>query len=345
MFDQEFYHPVPSTKKGWDLIIEKSKKIAPPEIRPGERHVERKAVYTKDINLVNNDGTNNNLVRYENPGEKSIGSFEKGVHIRCLPPHSLKNPDTGEQDLNGGYGRFGVFAHLGYKIWMIDEYEPDNESRSARQKDHEDVRTDSALSSNGGSTGAVACKSDYVGVLRNKISKYEWNTTDCKLYFKHDIKHVLTNNQIDDYIRDAIRAEKAKGRVQWYTDTQVGHMISERNLKNIFIVNTTNAIKGNMQRFLRTVPAMIKRYIQTKGQTQSYLVHDTKSTNHQDLNDNHKAMNQMMDEFTAEDLIQFATIYNYQKSIDPTHRACKVKHRVAQKHKVDKKLGIIVDYE
>ena len=346
MFDDEFYRKVPTTTNldEWQSIIDETIKKAPPEKRPGERHKERVPVYIKDVNRTNSSGENKNLVRFENPGDRDVGSFENGIDVRELPPHTLYNPETDEDDLNGGYGRFGIFGYLKYPVWLIDRYVPDSETQSTRQKTHEDIREDSALSSNGGHNGKTAAKRDYVSVLRGKIDRYGWDKSQCELWFKNDIKcKNLSKDQIRDYIADAIRAENAKGRIEWPTDHDVLQLLKDDNKEDVSLLNTTNAETGNQTRFVRSLIPMMYKYNET-GKTQEYCLYNTKVTTHQGIDKAHEAMSEMIEK-DINLVLEFADqVYLNRRRYGQDHQPCKASYRVTQKINQDNEINKIVEY-
>ena len=344
MFDDEFYHKPPSTDniEEWKKIIEESMKYAPPETRPGEKWIERVPMLTKDVNRTDSNGDNKNLVRFENPGDReNTGSFQKGIDVRELPPHTLENPETNEDDLNGGYGRFETFAQLGYKVWLIDRYEPDEESRSEFQKTHEDVREDSALSSNGRDKGSIAKKKDYVGVLRNKIDKYQWDKSECENWFEKGIKHSLSRDQIRDYIKTAIREENAKNRMNWPKDYEVNQYLKDSGKKNVSILNTTHAETGNDQRFVRSLLPMMKSY-NKKQETQKYCLYNTQADTHEKFDLANGEMVKMMTNH-LDTILRFASLVSLKRLDNPDYTPYKVAYRVTQKIGKEK-INQIVDY-
>jgi hypothetical protein len=79
--------------------------------------------------------------------ETLLGSFEKGIDIREMPP-KLINED-GHLSLYGGYGRAAIFDELGYPVWVYDIYEYDESTRNSLQTTDLEVLEDAAISDNG----------------------------------------------------------------------------------------------------------------------------------------------------------------------------------------------------
>lgn len=349
MFDHKYFHTPPKTVGEWEPIIRESLERAPAEERPGEMWVERVAMPITQPNRKNKNGETTNSARSENPGTRETGPFERGVDVRELPPHTLYNEDTKEDDLVGGYGRFEIFRFHKYPVWMYDRYVPNSDTRTDRQLDNEDVKTDSALSSNGSFRGAPAAKKDYVFALVDKIAKYGWKRDQCQSWFDDDIKHSLSKEQVKDYIADAIRIENAAGRVEWFKENAVEQALADKKF-TAAVLNTTSADKGNDQRYLRTLLPQMRAYVDSSKKglpeeecVQKYCTHDTKASSHNQIDDNHKAIISIADNALTLILEFSDQVYMNRRKFGQQHKPFDFRYQMQQKQGIGVKVGTILE--
>jgi hypothetical protein len=349
MFDHQYFYTPPKTVGEWGPIIKESLERTPPENRPGEKWVERVAMPINQPNRKNKNGECTNSARAENPGTRETGPFERGVDVRELPPHTLLNEETNEDDLVGGYGRYEVFVFHGYSVWMYDRYVSDPSSRTPRQLDDEDVKSDSGLSSNGDFRGKPPVKRDYVSALVDKIKKYDWKRDQCKSWFKNDIKHCLSKDQVNEYIADAIRIENADGRVEWFKENDVVQALTSEEVKAA-VLNTSDADKGNDQRYLRTLLAQMREYVEASKHdlseeecVQKYCTHNTKASTHDQIDDSHKGMVKIAND-ALELIVKFSDhLYMNRRKWGENHKPFSFNHQMQQKKGTGVRVGTIVE--
>lgn len=330
----KFFHQVPQTGEiaDWKQIIDA---LPEPDMEvDGMSFVQRVIKSTAEPNRKNANNATQNVARVAGTGtrdETLLGSFEKGIDIREMPPKIVDN------SLYGGYGRHEIFDELKYKFWVYDEYEFCEECRNELQKSNLDVLEDAAISDNGNVKSKPATKADYVALLVKRIQNYKWNRDQMKSWFD-SIDHCLTKATVKDYISAAIKQEKASGCVEWLPIHSVEQCVA-KECPNITILNTTNAEKGNNQRFVRTLPALMNAYISTQGKTQEYCLWNSQAESHQELDNSAKAMTEIMND-SIELILKFAAAHNFYGT-----EPCKATKRITQKIGEDKKIGIVVDYE
>ena len=347
MFDYEFFRTPPKTVGEWKPIIEESLERTPPQNRPGEKWVGRVAMPINQPNRKNKNGESTNNARAENPGTRETGPFERGVDIRELPPHTLYNEETKEDDLIGGYGRYEVFCFHGYPVWMYDRYVSDPSTRTPRQRDDEDVKSDSGLSSNGSFRGKPSVKKDYVSALVGKIKKYAWKRDQCKSWFDHDIKHCLSKDQVKEYISDAIRIENADGRVEWYKENDVAQALTSKKVKAA-VLNTSDADKGNDQRYLRTILAQMRGYVESSQNglseeecVQKYCTHNTKASTHDQIDSSHKGAVKIANDALNLILTFSDELYKNRRKWGEQYKPFDFKYQMQQKQGINVKVGTI----
>ncbi len=330
----KFFLPVPKTGdiQDWETIL--STLPEPDEQVDGMTFVQRVVKATSEPNRKNANNATQNVARVAGTGtrdETLLGSFEKGIDIREMPPKLVDN------SLYGGYGRHEIFDELKYQFWVYDEYKFCEECRNDLQKSNLDVLEDAAISDNGNAKSKPATKADYVSILVKRIKNYSWGRDQLKSWFD-SIDHCLTKANVKDYISAAIKQEKASGCVEWLPLHKVEQSVAKECPK-VTILNTTNAEKGNSQRFVRTLPALMNAYISNEGKTQEYCLWNSQAESHQELDESAKSMVNIMQE-SIDLILKFAAAVNYFKT-----EPCKVTKRVTQKIGVDVKIGEVVDYE
>ena len=293
----KFFFPIPSDDADrFALLSEVKHKLPEPEVISGMRHVDRQVLPTNLPNKKNERGETQNVARVGGTGKRDetlVGSFEKGIDIREMPPKVLKK-DT-EVYLFGGFGRAAIFEELEYSFWVYDVYENDESSRNELQKSDRDVLEDAAISDNGSAKSKPATRQDYLKVLVDRINQDGWNREMCHAWFD-SIEHSLPKKRISDYITAAIKKQKASGCVEWSKETTVSSTIKSE-YPRIHILNTTDAQGGNQPRFLRTITAMMQGYINSGGKTQEYALWNSQCESHSALDESHLAAEKIMDDF------------------------------------------------
>ena len=331
-----YFLQVPQTCEdpAWNDIIFK---IPAPEQADGMRFVERKILMTSTPNKKNKRGETQNLARQAGTGKRDetlLGSFEKGIDIREMPP-KLINED-GYLSLYGGYGRAAIFDELGYSAWVYDIYEYDQSTRNGLQTNDLEVLEDAAISDNGSAKSKPAEKSDYVGILIRRIKDHGWNRDQMQEWFD-SIEHCLTKRQVAEYISSAILKEHAEGRIEWFKEHEINQIVANHD-PSLIILNTTDAEKGNNQRFIRTARSMMRSYVNSGGVTQGYCLWNSQASSHEGIDDAHIAAENIMNEFVDE-CMEFAAAINYFKT-----KPCKPQKVVFQKIGTDNLVGSVVDY-
>lgn len=318
----------------WDEIISR---IPEPEVVDGMEFIERKVLKTSIPNKKNKRGETQNLARQSGTGKRDetlLGSFEKGIDTREMPP-KLINED-GHLYLYGGYGRAAIFEELGYSAWIYDNYKFNQSKRNSLQSTNVEVLEDAAISDNGSAKSKPAQKSDYVSILVRRIRDHGWNRDQMEAWFAN-IEHCLTKRQVTEYITSAIRTETAQGRIEWYNEKEINKKVLNED-PSLIILNTTDAEKGNNQRFIRTLWSMMDSYVQSNGKTQSYCFWNSQACSHEDIDDAHFAAENLMNEYVS-DILKFAAAVNYHET-----KPCQPTKVVFQKHGCDKLVGDVVDY-
>ena len=318
----------------WDNI---KSKLPPEEQVDGMRFLDRKILLTSVPNRKNKRGETQNLARKAGTGKRDetlLGSFEKGIDIREMPP-KLINED-GHLSLYGGYGRAVIFEELGYKVWVYDIYEYDESTRNSLQTTDLEVLEDAAISDNGSAKSKPAEKSDYIGILIRRIKDHGWDRDQMTEWF-NSIEHCLTKRQVADYVTAAIREEMAEGRIEWFKEHEIAQIVANYD-PSLIILNTTDAEKGNNQRFIRTVRTMMRSYINSGGVTQSYCLWNSQACSHEGIDDSHIAAENIMNEFVDE-CLEFSAAVNFFKT-----KACEPQKVIFQKIGSDNLVGEVVDY-
>lgn len=326
------YMPVPKTGniKDWENILEKMPE--PEKELDGMAFKERVILSTNSPNKKNNiDGSNTNLARNGGTGTRDtsqIGSFQQGIIPSEKPPRVLWDDETQEDDLWGGFGRSETFAELGYKYWVYDRYTYDESTRNPLQKSNLDVLEDQAISDNGTPASKPPSKNDYIGIIIRRIQKYGWGKDDITGWFE-TINHCLTKDQIRDYATDAIARHKALGRIEWFKENEVKQEVSSQAPQTT-LLNTSNAYKGNTQRFLRTLPSAMKAYVESQGSPQEYTLWNSNASSHEELEDSHSAIDKYMKNI-PELLVEFVETYRFKIRNDKSHRPFVPKNQIGQK--------------
>lgn len=329
----KYFFQVPNTGNisDWQKIIDA---LPEPDMEvDGMNFVRRVIKSTSEPNRKNSNNATQNVARVAGTGtrdETLLGSFEKGIDIREMPPKLVSN------SLYGGYGRHEIFDELGYKYWVYDEYEFCEECRNELQQSDLDVLEDAAISDNGNAKAKPATKADYVSLLVKRIQNYGWNRDQMKQWFD-TIDHCLTKGNVKDYISAAIKAQKAIGYVEWLPLHSVEQVVA-KECPGVTILNTTNAEKGNSQRFVRTLPAMMNAYIESKGKTQEYCLWNSQAESHHELDESAKSMTKIMED-SVNLILKFAAAVNFYDNTP-----CKATKRVTQKIGSDTAIGSVVDY-
>lgn len=331
-----YFLQVPQTcdSPAWDDILSK---IPAPEQADGMRFVERKVLKTSTPNKKNKRGETQNLARQAGTGKRDetlLGSFEKGIDVREMPP-KLINED-GHLSLYGGYGRSDIFEELQYKVWVYDIYEYDGSSRNELQTNDLEVLEDAAISDNGSAKSKPAEKSDYVGILVKRIQDHNWDRNQMQLWFK-SIEHCLTKRQVEDYITSAINKKSAIGRVEWYKKHEINQIVNNFD-PNMTVLNTTNCEGGNTQRFYRTVLSMMRGYISSQGVTQEYCLWNSQAVSHQEIDDANMAAESIMNDFVETCVDFVGAMIKYQT------KPCIPSKVVYQKIGGQSLVGEVVDY-
>jgi len=327
MTKNTYFLQVPNTcdDPAWGDIISR---IPAPEQANGMRFVERKVLKTSTPNKKNKRGETKNLARQKGTGKRDetlLGSFEKGIDVREMPPKLITEKD--DLSLYGGYGRSAIFDELGYSVWVYDIYEFDVSTRNGE---------DAALSDNGSAKSKPAEKSDYVGALVRRIKDHGWNRDQMVEWFNH-IEHCLTKRQVAEYITSAIRQETAEGRIEWFKEHEINQIVANFD-PSLIVLNTTDAENGNNQRFIRTARSMMRSYVHSGGNTQGYCLWNSQASSHEGIDDAHVAAGNIMNEFVDE-CLEFAAAVNFFKT-----KACEPQKVVFQKIGSDNLVGEVVDY-
>ena len=346
---KEFFHVIPPTQDDsrWEEIIKEMNHYAPPEEVEGMVFFSREVLpVSKPVRRNGEDNSNLNLTRATNQDRDNLNTIEtRGINVTCYPPKTVvttkvlnKEPvDPIEEDLFGGYGRSEKFDELGIKFWVYDRYVPSTQF-GKMQNTLKDVCEDAGISDNGKVSSKAPTKEDYVDLSLRKMERNKtWGEQELRLWYD-SIDHALSSKQINAYITDAMRRKTAKGRMEWYDQTQVKQQAKTQKLGKLIPINTDGAETGNRQRFERILIPMMKAYI-SDHETQKLCLHNTKVSNHQDYDlANQKMFNLVEEEleliFKFVDCVRFFNI----KPIEVTHR-------ITEKIGEDKKLGIIVPYE
>lgn len=331
-----YFLQVPNTcdDPAWSDILSR---IPAPEQADGMRFVERKVLTTSTPNKKNKRGETQNLARQAGTGKRDetlLGSFEKGIDVREMPPKLIN--EEGYLSLYGGYGRASIFDELGYSVWVYDIYEYDESTRNTLQTNDLEVLEDAAISDNGSAKSKPAEKSDYVGILVRRIKAHGWNRDQMVEWFNH-IEHCLTKRQVAEYITSAIRQETAEGRIEWFKEHEINQIVANFD-PSLIVLNTTDAEKGNNQRFIRTARSMMRSYVNSGGKTQGYCLWNSQASSHEGIDDAHVAAENIMNEFVDE-CLEFAAAVNFFKT-----KACEPQKVVFQKIGSDSLVGEVVDY-
>lgn len=336
MAKKNHFLQVPQTcnDPAWNDIIFK---IPAPEQVDGMRFVERKVLTTSTPNKKNKRGETQNLARQAGTGQRDetlLGSFEKGIDIREMPPKLIN--ENGHISLYGGYGRADIFEELGYTVWVYDIYEYDESTRNELQTNDLEVLEDAAISDNGSAKAKPAEKADYIGILIRRIKAHGWNRDQMVAWF-NSIEHCLTKRQATTYITDAISKEMSMGRIESLKEHQVNQIVVNFD-PSLIILNTTDAEKGNNQRFIRTARSMMRSYVNSGGKTQGYCLWNSKAYSHEHIDDAHSAAKNLMNEFVDE-CLEFAAAVNFFKTTP-----CEPQKVIFQKIGSDNLVGEVVDY-
>jgi hypothetical protein len=337
MTKNDYFYKVPTTfdDPAWEEI--KAQMPKPQEI-PGMKFVDRVVMATTVPNRKNHRGETQNPARKAGTGKRHEtlkGSFEKGINARVAPPKLIQEKTC--FGLFGGHGRHHIFDELQYPYWMYDIYKYDVSSRTSSQTNNEEVLEDAALGDNGDPVIKPAEKVDYVGMLVSRIKKHGWGRGECIAWFNNSIKHSLTQRQITDYTTAAIRKEMAEGRIEWFKEHEINQIVVNHD-PSLIILNTTDAEKGNNQRFIRTARSMMRSYVNSGGKTQGYCLWNSQACSHEGIDDAHLAAENLMNEFVNE-CLEFAAAVNFFKT-----KACEPQKVVFQKIGSDNLVGEVVDY-
>jgi hypothetical protein len=325
------YMPIPNSGdvKAWQSILDRMP--TPVYELDGMKFKERVILPTNQPNRKNHEtNTNINLARNSDTTRdpSQIGSFSQGIIPTEQPPRTIWIPEEEEDDLWGGFGRSVTFAELGIKYWVYDRYEYDESTRNDFQTSNLDTLEDQAISDNGRPSAKPPTKNDYLGILVGKIQRNEWDKDTIIAWFD-TIDHCLTKDQIRDYASDAIKRHKALGRIEFVKESDVKAEVNS-NHPGLHILNTSNGHKGNVQRFLRTLPYMMQSYIMTDGATQEYCLWNSSASSHEEMDDSHEELDKYMIKFMP--LVEdFVDTYRFRVKKDNTHRACVPSKVFAQK--------------
>lgn len=323
--------PIPNSGdiKAWQSILDRMP--TPVYELDGMKFKERVILPTNQPNRKNHEtNTNINLARNGDSirDASQIGSFSQGIIPTEQPPRTIWLPEEEEDDLWGGFGRSVTFAELGIRYWVYDRYEYDESTRNEFQTSNLDTLEDQAISDNGRPSAKPPTKNDYIGILMGKIKRNGWDKDTIIAWFD-TIDHCLTKDQIRDYASDSIKRHKALGRIEYLKETEVKTEVNT-NHPGLHILNTSNGNKGNVQRFLRTLPYMMQSYVMTDGATQEYCFWNSSASSHEEMDDSHEELDKYMIKLMP--LVEdFVDTYRFRFKKDNTHRACAPTKVIAQK--------------
>lgn len=290
--NKDLFHSFPETQddKRWEIIKEKMNRFAPPEDVPGMVFFRRDIIpVSKPIRKSGKDNSTLNGTRSANPDRDNLNTIEgKGLNVTCHPIKTLitsplpikDDQEPKEEDLFGGYGRCAEFDRLGIKFTVADRYYIEG-NFSTIQPDSEDVTDDAGISDNGNVSSKPPTKKCYVNLSLKKIEKHGWKEHELRLWYG-SINHSLSIEQVNSYIKDALRRKTAATRIDWKDEGYVKKKAKEQGIKCIPL-NCDGAQDGNKQRLIRKMESMMKKYIETH-ETQHFCLHDTIVSNHEDYN-------------------------------------------------------------
>ena len=343
--NKDLFKQIPTTQDDpyWDEIIEKMNSYAPPEKVEGMEFYSREVLpVSKPIRKSGEDNSNLNLTRATNPDRDNLNTIEtRGLNVTCYPPKTIiTNPDEPvaefNDDLFGGYGRYGEFDRLGIKFWVNDRYMPSSKM-GMMQRSQQDVCEDAGISDNGKVSSKAPTKADYVSLSLRKIDRYKWKEPELRLWYD-SIDHALSAKQVNAYITDAIRIKNAQGRIDWKDESYVKKQAKKQKI-NVIPLNCDGAEDGNRQRLERKLISMMRAYCGSNGQTQKMCIHNTKVTNHQDYDDANNAMVEILEE-DLNLIFQFVDAVRFFKT-----EPMAITHRVTEKIGEDETIGEIVEFE
>ncbi len=341
--NKDLFEQIPVTQNDpyWGEIIDKINLYAPPETVAGMEFFRREVLpISKPVRKSGDDSSTLNGTRFTNPDRDNLNTIETlGLNVTCYPPKTIiTNPEADEDDydddLFGGYGRFGEFDRLGIKFWVVDRYKPST-NFGKMQSCNEDVCEDGGISDNGKISSKAPTKTDYVSLSLKKMKRHGWKEDKLRLWYD-SIEHTLSAKQVNSYIADALRMQTAQGRIDWKDESYVKKQAKKQKLK-VIPLNCDNAEEGNRQRLERKLIPMMKEYI-SSHETQNLCLHNTRVSNHEDYD----LANEKMVELLQEDLnliLQFADHWRVFKT-----QPMKVTHRVTEKIGEDETIGEIVEY-
>ncbi len=315
--------------KAWQSILDRMP--TPVYELDGMKFKERVILPTNQPNRKNHEtNTNINLARNGDTSRDAsqIGSFSQGIIPTEQPPRTIWLPEEEEDDLWGGFGRSVTFAELGIKYWVYDRYEYDESTRNNFQTSNLDVLEDQAISDNGRPSAKPPTKADYIAILIRRIQELGWDKDTIIKWFD-TIDHCLTKDNVRDYANDAILREKALGRIEFLKENTAKAAVNS-SCPGVTLLNASNGHKGNIQRFLRTLPSMMQEYVMTDGATQEYCFWNSTACSHEEVDDSAIELDKYMIKFMP--LVEdFVDTYRFRVKKDATHRACAPTKQIAQK--------------
>ena len=126
MKKKQYFRSIPKDASDQQALLQKivDEGLLPePEETDGLVFVERVVLFTNQAIRKNSKGETQNPTRTAGTGSRDqtlVGSFQKGIDIREMPPKVIKC-DLGLK-LYGGFGRHEIFDDLGYEVWIYDVY-------------------------------------------------------------------------------------------------------------------------------------------------------------------------------------------------------------------------------
>ena len=134
MKKKQYFRTIPKDASDQQALLQKivDEGLLPePEETDGLVFVERIVLFTNQAIRKNSKGETQNPTRTAGTGSRDqtlVGSFQKGIDIREMPPKVIKC-DLGLK-LYGGFGRHEIFDDLEYEVWIYDVYRESGKSLS-----------------------------------------------------------------------------------------------------------------------------------------------------------------------------------------------------------------------
>ena len=298
MKKKQYFRSIPKDASDQQALLQKivDEGLLPePEETDGLVFVERVVLFTNQAIRKNSKGETQNPTRTAGTGSRDqtlVGSFQKGIDIREMPPKVIKC-DLGLK-LYGGFGRHEIFDDLEYEVWIYDVYRECVDTRNELQTGIDDVLEDASISDNGSFKSKPATKDDYVNILTKRINTQGWDTKKCEQWFE-SIEHCLNDKQISEYIKTAQLRDKADGVIEGIPQKTASSIVKNFDPK-LALLNVTDAENGNLQRLLRMIPAIMNGYINSRGKTQELCAFHTAVPSHEAIDTSILAGQEIIDD-------------------------------------------------